>query len=380
MRIFTVDEVGFRLSGHAKSVLMKRGMKLPQFLIGGSGRENITVQVCCSASGWLLPLYTVFTRHRLQYNSTCGGPLGARYSVSANGWMTGPIFLDWMRSLFLPSLPQDHPPVLLVLDGHTSHISYEVQCLARENHVHLLKLPPHLTHLLQPLHLSVFKPMKSTWDLAVADFVCRERRTITRCDFPSLLIIIWEKGFRVQNAVGGFRRAEISPYNHTVVPQSPPHYSEPFQHSCSSHTLSPVFESRVQKETDSNKEGKSLDSQLYLSTNIEAIASSPQLNASTVTHSIPPVSQWNSEQEDTNNSEPKSLVAQLCLSTEQEIVVSHPQLAAPEVANSTSLHPLNHTLGEKHQQLRDFFAELLKSTQASFHQRSSCRYGLPGTI
>ena len=103
--------------------------------------------------------YIVFTGQQLQYNSTCGCPLGAQYSVSANGWMTGSIFLDWMRSLFLSFLPQDHPPVLLVLDGHTS---YEVCCLARENCVHLLKLPPHLTHLLQPLDLSVFKPMKST--------------------------------------------------------------------------------------------------------------------------------------------------------------------------------------------------------------------------
>ena len=54
-RIYNVDEVGFPLSGRARSVFVKRGMKSPQSLLPGSGRENITVQVCCSASGELLP-------------------------------------------------------------------------------------------------------------------------------------------------------------------------------------------------------------------------------------------------------------------------------------------------------------------------------------
>ena len=84
-RIFYVDEVGFPLSGRTKSVFIKRGMKSPQSLIPGSGKENVMVQVCCSASGGLLPTYVVYTRQRLQYNCTSGGPLGTHYSVSSNG-------------------------------------------------------------------------------------------------------------------------------------------------------------------------------------------------------------------------------------------------------------------------------------------------------
>ena len=93
-RIFNVDEVGFPLSGRAKSLLVKRGMKSPQSFIPGSGRENITVQV------FFLP-YVFYTGQRLQYNCTRGGSLGTCYSVSPNEWMTGPTFLDWIKSLFL---------------------------------------------------------------------------------------------------------------------------------------------------------------------------------------------------------------------------------------------------------------------------------------
>lgn len=79
--IFNVDENGFLLSGRPAHVIRKRGMKLPEAVIGGSGRENITVQVCVSADGNILPPYIVFTGKHLMANCTNGGPLGTRYAV-----------------------------------------------------------------------------------------------------------------------------------------------------------------------------------------------------------------------------------------------------------------------------------------------------------
>ena len=93
-------------------------------------------------------------------NCTNGGPLGTRYAVSSNSWMTTSAYIDWLRNMLLPSLP-DERPILLILDGHSSHVSYEVRQLAISNGVHMLKLPPHLTNLLQPLDVGVFKSMKA---------------------------------------------------------------------------------------------------------------------------------------------------------------------------------------------------------------------------
>ena len=83
--------------------------------------------------------------------------------------MTGDTFLDWIQTIFLPSLPSERP-VLLILDGHRSHIGYEVRRLAQANGVHLLKLPPHTTHLLQPLDVGVFNHLKRTWEPIVGKF------------------------------------------------------------------------------------------------------------------------------------------------------------------------------------------------------------------
>ena len=40
---------------------------------------------------------------------TQGGPIGTRYAVSTNGWMTSSSFHDWFKSLFIPSLPDQRP-------------------------------------------------------------------------------------------------------------------------------------------------------------------------------------------------------------------------------------------------------------------------------
>ena len=48
-------------------------------------------------------------------------------------------------------------PVLIIQDGHSSHVSIELMECARANDIHLLCLPAHIMHILQPLDVGVFK-------------------------------------------------------------------------------------------------------------------------------------------------------------------------------------------------------------------------------
>ena len=79
--------------------------------------------------------------------------------------MTEINFIDWFRNLFIPALP-DERPVMLIFDGHETHMKYEVRQLALKHGIVIViaKLPPHTTHLLQPLDLAVFKPLKEGYD------------------------------------------------------------------------------------------------------------------------------------------------------------------------------------------------------------------------
>ena len=61
-----------------------------------------------------------------------GGPAGSMYSVSDSGWMEAANFKQCFAKMFIPAvkhLTTKHP-VLLVFDGHHSHISLDLIKLA----------------------------------------------------------------------------------------------------------------------------------------------------------------------------------------------------------------------------------------------------------
>ena len=184
-------------------------------MIGGTGRENITIQGCISAIGQLLPPYILYSGQRLMFDYTQGGPAGTRYGVSQKGWMTEVNFIDWFRNLFIPSLP-DERPVMLIFDGHETHMNYEVRQLALKHDIVIAKIPPHTTHLLQPLDLAVFKPLKEAYDRFAHLLFISERRYVTKRDFPDLVAKTW-KAFKPQFARNGFKKAGIVPFCRNAI-------------------------------------------------------------------------------------------------------------------------------------------------------------------
>lgn len=75
-----MDESGIPLSGWPAHVICKRGMKSPKSIIGGSGRENITVQVhvCVSGLGQFIPPYIYWARN----TSWLPGPIGVSLQMA----------------------------------------------------------------------------------------------------------------------------------------------------------------------------------------------------------------------------------------------------------------------------------------------------------
>ena len=72
------------------------------------------------------------------------------------------LFKQWFQHQFLRYAGASLP-LLLLLDGHSSHYNIEAISLARENGVILFTLVPHTTHELQPLDTAVFRPLKKNW-------------------------------------------------------------------------------------------------------------------------------------------------------------------------------------------------------------------------
>lgn len=52
---------------------------------------------------------------------------------------------------------------MLILDRHSSHVDIEFMWECRQHQIHLLYLPAHTSHLLQPLDLAPFLVIKSKY-------------------------------------------------------------------------------------------------------------------------------------------------------------------------------------------------------------------------
>ena len=132
--------------------------------------------------------------------------------------MESDTFLDWFQHVFLAHTTHITGPKLLILDGHISHISLEVVRLAMANEVHMICLPPHSTHILQPLDVAVFAPMKAAWHLILEKHNSKSF-DITKVLFPVLLKKLVEnnKAFQRRHAVAGFETCGIYPFNPQMI-------------------------------------------------------------------------------------------------------------------------------------------------------------------
>ena len=75
------------------------------------------------------------------------------------------IFVEWFEHFLKSTGATKKNPVLLILDGHSTHtMNMEVIDLARANGVVLLCLPPHCSHKMQPLDVSFMKPLSIYYD------------------------------------------------------------------------------------------------------------------------------------------------------------------------------------------------------------------------
>ncbi|XP_076446127.1 uncharacterized protein LOC143283731 [Babylonia areolata] len=218
-QIFNVDESGFVTDPKSDIVLAEKGARRVNQAIGGSGREQVTVNCAGSAAGLVLPPYVIYKGKNLYHEWMQGGPQGTRYNTSENGWMEGPLFLDWFQNIFLKSTEHlSNKARVLICDGHMSHLTLALINAAKENNVFILRLPAHLTHLLQPLDRAVFRPVKQVWQLLLRDYARTHCGPVSKKAFPGLLNKLFAKSFKSEQLKAGFRACGIFPLSKEAIP------------------------------------------------------------------------------------------------------------------------------------------------------------------
>ena len=214
------DETAFCTSASSSKLLCKRGAKSLHEVGGGTGREHITVHVCCSASGERLPPFILYKGKNLYERWMKGGSAGTVYGISDSGWMDSANFLSWFSKLFIPAVSHltTSGPVYLFFDGHHSHISLGLIRVVNDNNIKLYCLPPNCTHILQPLDVGVFGPAKKAWPKILKKWKFESKAQIVSKEvFPGLMQELWATSLTPAHCRSGFRATGILPLSRDAV-------------------------------------------------------------------------------------------------------------------------------------------------------------------
>lgn len=111
-------------------------------------------------------------------------------------------------TLFFNNISTERPPLLLY-DGHSTHISTKLIRLAQQNNVTIMQLPPHTTHVLQPLDVAVLRSLKQNWDKELCKWQRQNpRKKIPKPDFIALLTKFAQE-VSSSNIINGFKATGI---------------------------------------------------------------------------------------------------------------------------------------------------------------------------
>jgi hypothetical protein len=174
-----------------------------------------------------MPPLLIYTGKNVMRNWTdpTGEVSGTMYAATENGWVTREVFDAWFGR-FVEHVNEHRgrradgtrEPVLLIFDGHDSHISIISAELAELNDIVLLQLPAHTSHRLQPLDVSCF----ATWHKRFGDALYSETlknpaRTFSRDDLSRVMRPAWEAAMDSKLAVSGFRGTGIHPFDRARI-------------------------------------------------------------------------------------------------------------------------------------------------------------------
>ena len=121
-RIFNVDETGITtVQARPSKIIALKGKHQVGTATSAERGVLITAVICNSASGLYVPPMLIFPRVRGKAELENGTPPSTLMAYHPSGWMQSHLFTEWFRHFLRHSKPTVDDPVLLILDGHSTH-------------------------------------------------------------------------------------------------------------------------------------------------------------------------------------------------------------------------------------------------------------------
>ncbi|GBM09656.1 hypothetical protein AVEN_60283-1 [Araneus ventricosus] len=179
--------------------------------ISSAERGQTVTAICCMiATGVFVPPALILPRKRMNSLSYKDAPNGTLPLISDTGYMNSHLFIDWLKHFVKHAKPSAEDPVLFTADDHTSRCSLPAVLFCRENHITFL--PPHASHVLQPLDKCVFAPLKALYSSEAEKWLVQNPgKVITLYKVSGIFQKAYSATARVQLAEKAFRVTGIEP-------------------------------------------------------------------------------------------------------------------------------------------------------------------------
>lgn len=122
--------------------------------------------------------------------------------------------MDWIRHFDKHTRTRTKGPYrLLILDGHESHISAEFELYCKDNGIITLSMPPHSSHLLQPLDVALYSPLKRAYSKEIELFIKASINHIIKLEFFIAFKAAHFATFTETNIRSGFSAFGLVPHH-----------------------------------------------------------------------------------------------------------------------------------------------------------------------
>jgi hypothetical protein len=220
--IWNFDETGFMIGVISPSIVITRAdRKGRRKKVQPGNKEWATVIACINSEGCEIPPFLIVkgTYHLANWYSE-NDTLPRDWIVKPidNGWTDNATGLEWIQHFEKHTLQLKKGAYrLLILDGHGSHISAEFEAYCKFHNIVTINLPPHSSHLLQPLDVECFSVLKHYYSQELEIFIKAYITHITKAEFLIAFQKAYAKTMTKNNIKAGFRGAGLVPLDSQVV-------------------------------------------------------------------------------------------------------------------------------------------------------------------
>jgi len=229
---YNMDEKGFLVGflTKAKRIFSKQAFESKRLLgnLQDGNREWITLIATICADGTAVAPALIYKAVTGDIQDSWVQDLDptkqlAFFASSPTGWTNDELGFEWLTKVFdretKAKARNGRDWRLLFVDGHGSHINMRFLDWCIAHRILVAVYPPHSTHRLQPLDVSLFAPLAVYYSQQLDAFLHSSQglSTITKRDFFRLFWPAFNKTFTEANVLSGWRRTGLHPFEPEVI-------------------------------------------------------------------------------------------------------------------------------------------------------------------